>query len=692
VLHEITGRTSAFSRMLFGALLFSAASVLLAAFIFGLQTVTLLCTAVEKVRSFTRERGFPRTMLLAAGGLFCGALVLALVSLTYTLALVTVARVIAWATAQDSVRGLVAFLPGDDIHSLLALNMVGDVYFPKIALDTVGGDFLARVAPDFFTQPSEIYGGNWLSVIFGLQSSAVGMHMASLTTGALFIFLGLILTILPAASLAPHRFKGFSLPPAALFTVGILWQAAGAAAILQLSWGDNSGGEIVINLVSTKVLGLNGAAHDTLISLSEPLLTPLLNSTILLTMYVFALSAKRGIQRLTGSYISTPAVQAYPRLARSFLFTNLAPGPLSLAIGLLLLQPHMDIMPPPPPQPIAQSTVEAIADAEHASVALVQNKKINRGPSTVNIVPVASRFEYYVNGTKKRIRGVGYNAITKGMSIEDRRELYAQDFPMMRAAGINTILGWDPAEFDDTLLDVANEHDLGVIVPFELNRTMKFEDPAVRARLLEDIAIWVERYRAFPALRMWGLGNEVLHGIGNVKSTRAIAFGGFLVNAADMVHQLDPDHPVIYRGAEDVYLDPIAKALKDGKARPWFVYGMNFFSNRISQALANGPTAQFSQPLMLSEFGPAGMNPPFRASGYAKQWDSIQNFTQKVIGGCAYVWSTVGPEPLDRNFGLTDGKGTPIDDSLATLAYAFLSERRLEQSIQAAANGSAGSE
>lgn len=689
-MHEVTAQARAFSRKLFGALLFGAVSVMLAALNFGLHAVTLLCMATDKLRSFTKKHGISRTVLLAAGGLLFGTLVLALVSLTYTLALVTVAKVIAWAAAQDSVRTLVAFLPGDDIHSLLALNMVGDVYSPKIALDTIGGDLLAKVVPDFFTQPSEFYGGNWLSVIFGLQSSAVGMHMASLTTGALFVILGFIMTILSAASHAPHRFRGFALPPVALFTVGILWQAAGAAAVLQLSWADNSGGEIVLNLVSTKVLGLDGAAHDMLISPSEPLLTPLLNCAILLSIYAFVLGTKRGVQRLTGIRISTPPEQAYPRLTRPFFFTNLVPGPLSLVVGLLLLQPHMDVMPPPPPQPMAQSAVESIA--ETASVALIQNKKINRGPSTVNIVPVASRFEYYVNGTKKRIRGVGYNAITKGMSIEDRRQLYAQDFPMMQSAGINTILGWDPAEFDEALLDVANENDLGVIVPFELNRTMKFEDPAVRARLLEDIAAWVQRYRAFPALRMWGLGNEVIHGIGDVKSARAIAFGGFLVSAADMVHQLDPDHPVIYRGAEDAYLDPIAKALKDGKTRPWFVYGMNFFSNRISQALANGPTSQFSQPLMLSEFGPAGVNPPFRASGYAKQWDSIQSFTQKVIGGSAYVWSTVGPEPLDRNFGLTDGKGTPIDDSLATLASAFLSERSLEQRIQAAANGSAGSE
>jgi hypothetical protein len=47
---------------------------------------------------------------------------------------------------------------------------------------------------------------------------------------------------------------------------------------------------------------------------------------------------------------------------------------------------------------------------------------------------------------------------------------------------------------------------------------------------------------------MWGLGNEVLHGIADVKSHRAQAFATFLVQAADRLHQLDPQHPVVYRG------------------------------------------------------------------------------------------------------------------------------------------------
>src|SRR5439155_10248369 len=106
--------------------------------------------------------------------------------------------------------------------------------------------------------------------------------------------------------------------------------------------------------------------------------------------------------------------------------------------------------------------------------------------------------------------------------------------------------------------------------------------------------------------------NEVLHEILRAHGTqvRYDAFAGFLLEAADRVHELDPNHPVVYRDAEDWYLSPIAKALAESpKRRPWFVYGMNFFTTRMDAALTSGPSAAMHQPLMISEFGPVGLRP-----------------------------------------------------------------------------------
>jgi beta-galactosidase/beta-glucuronidase len=201
-----------------------------------------------------------------------------------------------------------------------------------------------------------------------------------------------------------------------------------------------------------------------------------------------------------------------------------------------------------------------------------------------------------------------------------------------------------------------------------------YEDPRVRERMFEAITERVKHFRNSPALRMWGLGNEVLHAIAWAHGTpaHAQAFADFLVQAADQVHALDPNHPVVYRDAEDWYTAPLVRALAaDSKPRPWFVYGMNFFTTRMSPALDWGPTSTMNQPLMISEFGPVGLRPEARPNGYRELWNIILQHRARVLGGCAYVWTTAGPEPLDRNFGLTDPNGKAVDGSVTELASLF---------------------
>jgi beta-galactosidase/beta-glucuronidase len=247
----------------------------------------------------------------------------------------------------------------------------------------------------------------------------------------------------------------------------------------------------------------------------------------------------------------------------------------------------------------------------------------------------------------------------------------------MSDAGANTIVGWDERHFDELLMQKAAQHGLGVILPFDLGPGLAYEDPVVRQQLIASILQRVVRFRNSPALRMWGLGNEVLHEILRAHGTQARydSAAQFLIQAADRIHELDPDHPVVYRDAEDWYVTPIIKALADGKSRPWFVYSMNFFTTRMRQALDSGPThTSMHQALMISEFGPVGLRPENRPAGYRDLWDIIRDHPNTVLGGSAYVWTTAGPEPLDRNFGLTDANGQPVDGALAELAALYSSE------------------
>ena len=78
------------------------------------------------------------------------------------------------------------------------------------------------------------------------------------------------------------------------------------------------------------------------------------------------------------------------------------------------------------------------------------------------------------------------------------------------------------------------------------------------------------------------------------------------------------------------------------------------------------------QPLMISEFAPVGLRATDRAAAYGKLWGIIRGHRSMLLGGCAYVWSTAGPEPLDRGFGLTNEAGEPVDGTLVALSTLFL--------------------
>ena len=43
----------------------------------------------------------------------------------------------------------------------------------------------------------------------------------------------------------------------------------------------------------------------------------------------------------------------------------------------------------------------------------------------------------------------------------------------------------------------------------------------------------------------------------------------------------------------------------------------------------------------------------------------------RVIGGAPYVWTTAGPEEVDRIFGLVDRDGQPVDGSLAAIGRLY---------------------
>jgi hypothetical protein len=305
------------------------------------------------------------------------------------------------------------------------------------------------------------------------------------------------------------------------------------------------------------------------------------------------------------------------------------------------------------------------------------------GPSRVEIVGADLHYQYLVNGRPEVIRGMGLNTqYASELSPEDRRDRLDADFTALRALGVNTVLGWDPQEFDETLFERAQAHGLGVIPPFDLDPTTDYTDPAVRAQLSEAVMRWVARFRAQPGLRMWGLGNEVLHKIVHpawvgpqdpAAARNARAFADWLVATADAIHAADPDHPVTYRSAEDAFVPWVVDALhrRGGEPRPWFVWGTNCYQDYLSTLVDEWPDQGMDGPLWVSEFAPGGMAVPDRPDGFQTMWGYVRRHPDWVLGGAVYAWTRNGPEGVDRTFGLTDD-GTPVDGrSLDRLGELF---------------------
>ncbi|MDO8691202.1 MAG: glycoside hydrolase family 2 TIM barrel-domain containing protein [Dehalococcoidia bacterium] len=330
-----------------------------------------------------------------------------------------------------------------------------------------------------------------------------------------------------------------------------------------------------------------------------------------------------------------------------------------------------------PPTESAARPLPAEADVPHR----VEAEAAGLIPSYVSIEDLGDgSFRYLVNGTPQLFIGMGYNPIYRYLSDAERAEAYNRDFRLMCRAGINHITGWDSDKgyeqdkFDELTLDYADKYGLGVIMPFYLPPDGDYQDEAFTQELTAQAVAKIDRFKNHPALRMWGVGNEVL---GQIESWQdRAAFGLFYLQLADLFHALDPNHLVIYREAEDFYIPDIADFLSRLPSdRPWLLYGMNVYTADLERILDDWPSYELNMPIFVTEFGADQDWPGGRSIGYLSMWRMIRAHSEYALGGAPYAWTTAGPEPTDAVWGLMDGESRPVDDTFAQLKADWLREK-----------------
>ncbi|GIW08556.1 MAG: hypothetical protein KatS3mg060_3361 [Dehalococcoidia bacterium] len=546
------------------------------------------------------------------------------------------------------------FLPVDQVHAKLALDALAGI--TPIGL-SIGGPLAESINRMFPGADLKEHAGPagcrcLISLRVGPESPFAGIAFL-MSTGLLTVLaVGVVLVLVSRRRAI--RFAG---------AIAILY---GLMSVVALPWGLTDLEAVGLAAILTKVIQVDGPLYSTLRGIAAVVLPGWLKLSIvwigLATGIGLAILLRRG-----GRPVASPLAVLTEALRLPSPFRRFTPALTIVLVGALFVSGFRGA--------VSYARVGPTYDGTFGGVDAVV---VRTEPSTVRIERVGSGFRYVVNGQVDVVRGMGYNPLGVDPTPEEASRRYRRDFRLMRQAGVNTVAGWNQTLFDERLLDAANVNGLGVILPFELPIDADYRDDAVRAALLQRVKAWVERYQKHPALRMWGLGNEVLHDLTRRDAEQFAAFSQFLVEAADHIHQLDPHYPVVYREAEDVFIPYIEAAMRAKPAdRTWFVHGLNFYTPRLEEALTQWENERVPYAALISEFGPHSFHPSARGMGYVRLWRLIRRFPNTALGGVAYVWYTQGPEAIDTVFGFVDDAGQPVDDAYAALRAAYLRTKRV---------------
>jgi len=251
------------------------------------------------------------------------------------------------------------------------------------------------------------------------------------------------------------------------------------------------------------------------------------------------------------------------------------------------------------------------------------------GPSKVEIVGVPGAYQLLRGGQPYRPSGAG---------------AVAGSLESLKAHGANSIRTWHVG--DGQILDDAQALGLSVSLCLDVGRErlgFDYNDEGAVAAQLHRFRQQVDRFKNHPALLTWIIGNELNLEARNPKVWDAVN------EIAEMIHEVDPNHPVTTAlaglGAQDVeLLRSRAPALDFYSTQ---VYGGIMGLDRAMDALG------LTEPLMVTEWGTVGhwevpstdWQAPIELTSAAKAAQYVAGYEQvikanpgRIIGAYAFLW------------------------------------------------------
>jgi len=209
------------------------------------------------------------------------------------------------------------------------------------------------------------------------------------------------------------------------------------------------------------------------------------------------------------------------------------------------------------------------------------------GPATVRIVHRDAGYQLQVDGKPFYVKGAG-------MSGEAQEELVAR--------GGNSFRTWRSGEDRKdvlAMLDRAQRNGLMVAMGIEVARErhgFDYDDAAAVDVQLQRIRREVLAYKDHPAVLMWVVGNEL-----NLEATNPAVWTA-VGQLADMIHTVDPHHPVMTTLAG--FDKPLIDAIK-ARAPSLDLIGVQLYGD-ISALPGKLKTSGWTGPYVVTEWGPTG--------------------------------------------------------------------------------------
>lgn len=210
----------------------------------------------------------------------------------------------------------------------------------------------------------------------------------------------------------------------------------------------------------------------------------------------------------------------------------------------------------------------------------------DRAPSTVRIIEKDNGYQLLVNGAPFHVKGAG-------MALGSQHALVA--------SGGNSLRTWSSGDRRKVraMLDRAHQNGLFVAMGIDMageRRGFDYDDQAAVARQLRRVRSEVMRFKDHPAVLMWVAGNEL-----NLESTNPAVWNA-VNDAAEMIHRVDPNHPVMTTLAG---FDAALISLLKERAPALDLIGLQLYGD-----IANLPEklrqSAWTGPYIVTEWGPTG--------------------------------------------------------------------------------------